>query len=276
MPPETHLYLIRHGEATYAADDTAASLTPLGIVQCERLRDRLTATREIKPDVVIASTMRRAAATAEIVAPAFGLPILMDDGVEEIRPGSVRGVPGPERARRWGPRPDWLADPRAPWAPGAENPAAFTDRVCAALARLTREHAGRTMVVFCHGGVIRSSFAFFQGLDALACIWPGPGLVPYPEHAGLIGRPWLASHAPANTSITHWHLEPQHRLSKRPSWILHTFNDAFHLRDIGSDERINWSAASFREPKDLTQPESPERAAAAVPASGGIPEDGIA
>ena len=76
----------------------------------------------------------------------------------------------------------------------------------------------------------------------------------------------LASAAPANTSITHWHLEPEHRLSKRPTWILHTFNDAFHLRDIASPERINWSAAAFREPKELTQPEFPERAAAAVPA----------
>ncbi|HEU5318809.1 MAG TPA: histidine phosphatase family protein [Chloroflexota bacterium] len=93
----TQLYFIRHGEATYSPDDNAAALTPLGVAQCERLRDRLAATREIRPDVVIASTMRRAAVTAEIVAPAFGLPIVYDDGVEEIRPGALRGVPGGTR-----------------------------------------------------------------------------------------------------------------------------------------------------------------------------------
>jgi hypothetical protein len=48
---------------------------------------------------------------------------------------------------------------------------------------------------------------------------------------------------------------------------MHAFNDAFHLRDIPSGvatgERINWSAAALREPKGLTEPVAPERAAAA-------------
>ncbi len=87
----THLYLIRHGQALSAVQKTIGNteLSPLGIKQAERLRDRLAATGEIAADVLIASTMLRAKQTAEIIAPAFGLPILFDSEVEEWRDGTT-------------------------------------------------------------------------------------------------------------------------------------------------------------------------------------------
>ena len=97
---QTQLYFIRHGDATYHVDDAAPALTPLGVVQAERLRDRLAATREIQADVLIASTMRRAIVTAEIIQPALDLPIQLDSDVEEIRSGDARGVSPDERKRR--------------------------------------------------------------------------------------------------------------------------------------------------------------------------------
>src|SRR3954453_17465338 len=83
----THLYLIRHGQAISAVENTVGNtrLSPLGIKQAERLRDRLAATGEIAADVLIASTMVRARETAEIIAPALGLPIHFDDEVQEWR-----------------------------------------------------------------------------------------------------------------------------------------------------------------------------------------------
>ena len=42
--------------------------------QAERLRDRLAATGEIRADVLLSSTLLRASQTAELVAPALGLP----------------------------------------------------------------------------------------------------------------------------------------------------------------------------------------------------------
>src|SRR5258708_28840260 len=100
----THLYLIRHGEAVSNVDRTAptagmrgdAGLTPLGRIQAERLRDRLAATGEIAADVLIASTLRRARETAEIIAPALGLPIEWDDDVQDLRVGELGGIPWAE------------------------------------------------------------------------------------------------------------------------------------------------------------------------------------
>src|SRR5438270_8356514 len=85
----THLYLIRHGQALSAVQKTIGNteLSPLGIKQAEHLHDRLAATGEIAADVLIASTMLRAKQTAEIVAPALGLPIIFDDEVQEWRAG---------------------------------------------------------------------------------------------------------------------------------------------------------------------------------------------
>src|SRR5438105_1447310 len=85
----THLYLIRHGQAVSAVENTVGNteLSPLGIKQAQRLRDRLAATGEIAADVLIASTLLRAKQTAEILAPALGLPIMFDDEVQEWRDG---------------------------------------------------------------------------------------------------------------------------------------------------------------------------------------------
>src|SRR6266852_2017855 len=86
-PHMTHLYIIRHGQAISAVQRRIGNtgLSPLGVLQAERLRDRLAATGEIAADVLIASPLLRACQTAEIIAPAFGLPIIFDSEIEEWR-----------------------------------------------------------------------------------------------------------------------------------------------------------------------------------------------
>ena len=84
----THLYLIRHGDFTIDLKDGKhldLGLMPLGVSQAERLRDRLATTGEISADVLIASTLPRARQTAEILAPALGLRVVLDEAVEEWR-----------------------------------------------------------------------------------------------------------------------------------------------------------------------------------------------
>ena len=106
----THLYLIRHGQAYSNIDPTGTpvagvngdlGLTAHGRLQAERLRDRLLATGEIQPDVLLASTMPRARQTAEIVAPAFDLPLLFDEELHERRPGEADGMSYAEAMARY-------------------------------------------------------------------------------------------------------------------------------------------------------------------------------
>lgn len=204
----THLYLIRHGDFAIGLEDGRyrnQGLTPLGVRQAERLRDRL-ATGEIKADVLIASPLPRARQTAEILAPALGLPVVLDAAVEEWRneDGSLSQEAFMERV---------MATPSeqmpfARWVPGCENWLEFCIRASDALNRIVREYAGQTTVIVCHGGIIEVSFSLFFGLS-------GAPLQRLNVEAG-------------HTSLTHWQkvTPPPGFLS---DWLLESYNDRSHL-----------------------------------------------
>lgn len=226
----TNLYLIRHGEAVCNVDGTIAGmrsdvgLTELGVMQAERLRDRLAATGEIAADALIASTLPRAWQTAEIVAPALGLPIIPDDDAQELRPGEADGLNIADFLERYGPFSDFREDPYLPLAPGGESWGAFTARVGDFLYRVLRDYAGQSVVIVCHGGVVDASLLIGLGVGATA---PAPGQM----HT-------------RNASITHWERE---RINGLETWRLNRYNDNLHTRDIGASERIVWARLSDRE-----------------------------
>lgn len=214
----THLYIIRHGQAQAAVEERIAGikgdtgLSKLGVEQATRLRDRLLATKEIKADVFIASNIPRARQTAEIIAPAIGLPLLLDEEVQELRPGEADGLPGREYEERYS------AYERNPSAfvkvsPGGESWPEFVLRASRALDRITTEHAGKTIVLVCHGGIVHSSFLYFFGVSTFI-------------------TPAIVELETKNTSITHWQRGKFYR--KDPAllqWRLIGHNDDFHLRD---------------------------------------------
>src|SRR6185437_13930239 len=97
----TRLHFIRHGEAHSNVPHEGRvvsgmrgdhGLTPRGVAQVERLRDRLLATGELASEVVLASSLPRAWQTAEILAPVWDLPIVPDDELHELRPGESDGL----------------------------------------------------------------------------------------------------------------------------------------------------------------------------------------
>jgi probable phosphoglycerate mutase len=125
---------------------------------------------------------------------------VLDSDFEEWR--SEDGSIEPEEWMRL-----WEATPVAgrPFArvsSGCETWLEFSTRVQQALYRVTQEHAGKDIVIVCHGGVIQASFIYcFHIANAFI-----PGVV--------IG----------NTSITHW---SQAAVGQR--WILQRYNDTSHL-----------------------------------------------
>lgn len=231
----THLYLIRHGQAISAVEKTIADtdLSPLGIRQAERLRDRLAASHEIAANVLIASTFRRARETAEIIAPALELPITFDDEVQEWRDGMTGGNSASIEEYLT----EFTATPleQKPFfrvTPASETWAEFAFRACTSLNRITQEYAGKTIVIVCHGGIIDCSFIYCLGLSSL-----------------FFPRAFFATH---NTSITHWF---RGSYTDTPeSWILECYNDTMHLRDLDSEVKIPWRQIASRPAlgKDLT------------------------
>lgn len=221
----THLYLIRHGEAYSNIERNGngvvpgikgdKGLTPRGRAQAERLRDRLAQTGEIHADALLASTFARAYQTAEIIAPALGQPIIPDDDLQEMRPGDVDGMTERELLERYT-VPDYRETPYAHLAPGAENWGEFILRVGAMFDRVTREYAGKTVVLVTHGGVIDASIIIFFRLNTLTI----------PPFA-------LYTH---NTSLTEWQMERSDGFRERTEghsrWRLVRYNDDFHIRDL--------------------------------------------
>ena len=229
----TDLYLIRHGEALGAILDIIGdtALSPLGILQAERLRDRLAATGEIAADVLISSTFKRARQTAEIIAPALDLPIVFDDEVQELRDGVGEGMHVEDYRAKYG-EVNFRETPFRQVAPAGENWGQFVLRVSTALDRIVRENVGKTIVIVCHGGVVGVSFLYFFGI----------GSFQYPQ----------VGFDTDNTSITHW---ARRSFNGRPArWILKCYNDDMHLRDIRSTTNINWKDISANPAEGAEQP----------------------
>lgn len=206
----TRLYLIRHGQSFGNADEimvgsisTDLGLTDLGRAQAAMLRDRIAATGEISADVLMSSTLPRARQTAEIIAPALGLEPSLDDELQELRCGEGEGLSYREFTERYG---HYLArSPTEPADPGGEAWSDFSARVGRALDKITAEHAGKSIVIACHGGVI--SAAMFEMFGMSRTLAP-----PVLLHTG-------------NASITEWSRDE----STEPLlWRLVRFNDEAH------------------------------------------------
>lgn len=170
--PETSILLIRHGETAWNAEHRIQGLldVPLsntGIWQAARLAERLA---DETLDAVVASDLARAWLTAQPLAQRHGLEPVAEPRVRERDFGSFQGHTVDEIAQRW---PDefraWRARDPA-WAlPGGESGDEFIARVLAALHDIAVEHAGRTVAVVTHGGVLDVAYRRARSLS-----WDAP------------------------------------------------------------------------------------------------------
>lgn len=206
----TRLVMIRHGESKVTVDRviggprTCSGLSDLGFQQAQRLRERLETTGEIAAGALYASGYPRAIETAEIIAPALGVPVVIESGFGEHDPGpECDGLSFSDFLDRYG-MPDWENDPHGVTFPGGETVAEFHLRVGATVSRVVRAHPGDAIVVSCHGGVIDAAFR---------------GLLRLPAHGGFELQT-------TNTSITEF-VQTRHG-----RWRLVRYNDASHLTGL--------------------------------------------
>ncbi|MFJ2033315.1 bifunctional RNase H/acid phosphatase [Streptosporangium sp. NPDC087985] len=169
----TSLLLLRHGETPLSIERRFSGLgdpelTPNGIAQAEAAAARLS--REpYAVQVVVSSPLKRARATAEIVAARLGLEVAVEEGLREVDFGDWEGHTFTEIQRRW---PDelaaWLADPSAA-PPGGESFGVAARRVQATGDRLVERYEGRTVLAVSHVTPIKMllRLALLAPLDAL-------------------------------------------------------------------------------------------------------------
>ena len=155
----TRLFLLRHGEVEtryhriFGGSRIDMELSPAGHAQAERLASWLARTPF---DAVYLSPMRRVALTYEPFRRHFtGEPTVIP-GLREIDFGDWTGFGWNEVEARFGMSAyDWLHHLEENRVGGAESIDHFLGRLNASLQEILSGPAGRTVAVFCHGGVIR-------------------------------------------------------------------------------------------------------------------------
>ena len=153
----TRLILIRHGETTWnraarIQGHTDIPLSPLGLAQAERLAEALA---DEPLAAIYSSDLSRARQTAEALARVQGLPIRLDAALRERAFGRFEGLSWdeiaegyPEDATRWRRRePDFAVG-------GGESLNTFSARCLDAARRAAAAHAGQSIALVAHGGVL--------------------------------------------------------------------------------------------------------------------------
>ncbi len=159
--PASHrrLLLVRHGQSTWNSDgrwqgQADPPLSALGEEQARDAAGRLVAGAISR---VVASDLRRARRTAEVLAAALQLEVELDPDLREIDVGDWTGLTRAEIEARWpGELADW-SEGRSESTMGGESRTHLTDRARSALVRAAASAApGDTLLLVSHGALIRN------------------------------------------------------------------------------------------------------------------------
>jgi len=153
----TRLIAVRHGETAWNVEARLQGQLDIPLNERGHEQARRTAhwLAEDAPEVVVSSDLARAQATAHAIASFNRIPLELEAGLRERSFGSFQGMTHlevnerwPEQSKRWKSR-----DPE--FAPGdGESLSVFYARCVEATLRIAERHAGRTVVLVAHGGVM--------------------------------------------------------------------------------------------------------------------------
>ncbi|MWA11080.1 histidine phosphatase family protein [Streptomyces sp. BA2] len=170
------IILWRHGQTSWNLErrfqgSTDIELTDTGVGQARRAA-RLLAS--LKPDAIVASDLKRAAATANELAALTGLAVTHEEGLQETYAGEWQGLTHDEIIARFGDQYTAWKRGEAVRRGGGELETEVADRA----APIVLRHAEKlpedgTLVVVSHGGTIRTTIGRLLGLESHH--WEGLG-----------------------------------------------------------------------------------------------------
>jgi probable phosphoglycerate mutase len=157
--PRRRLLVIRHGQSTWNADGRwqGQADPPLSALGEEQARDAAGRLRAGQFSRVVASDLRRARRTAEILAEALGVAVELDPDLREIDVGDWEGLTRAQiNEQAPGALADW-SEGRSESTPGGELRTHLTDRARSVLLRVAGEMAaGDRVLIVSHGALIRN------------------------------------------------------------------------------------------------------------------------
>jgi 2,3-bisphosphoglycerate-dependent phosphoglycerate mutase len=155
--PTTKVLLMRHAETAqpdvFHGAESDIDLGPRGYRQAAAVAPVVA---RYRPDVLYSSGMLRARMTAKAIGEACGLTVRVEPMLHERKVGKLQGTPvfgetgiWPETLERW-------RNGETGYAPeGMESFDEISDRLLPVWERITRENAGKTIAIVCHGIVCR-------------------------------------------------------------------------------------------------------------------------
>jgi broad specificity phosphatase PhoE len=162
----TQILIVRHGETDWNRDrrfqgHADPPLNDAGREQARALADELARERI---DFVYTSDLVRARETAEIVATRLGADVVALSELREIDVGEWEGLTWPQIEERCPEGALTWHQHGYGWKSG-ETYDQLGDRVIAALRRIAADHPAQTVLVIGHGGTVRATRAFIEGLS---------------------------------------------------------------------------------------------------------------
>ncbi|MET9292679.1 histidine phosphatase family protein [Streptomyces sp. NPDC003077] len=170
------IVLWRHGQTAWNLErrfqgSTDIELDATGVAQARRAARLLAA---LKPDAIIASDLKRAAATAGELSAVTGLDVTHEEALRETYAGAWQGLTHEEIIERYG-------EEYAAWKRGepvrrggGELESEVADRAAPVVERAADKLPdGGTLVVVSHGGTIRTTIGRLLGLESHH--WEGLG-----------------------------------------------------------------------------------------------------
>jgi broad specificity phosphatase PhoE/ribonuclease HI len=148
----TMTHLLRHGQTEHTPERRYSGRNDLPLSRTGRAEAAAAAERAkaLGVDVVVASPLRRTRETAEIVAGALGLPVVLDDDLVELDFGDLEGLTFDEARAKHPLAARRFLDDVTVAAPGGESIVDVSNRVARARRRILSQHAGRTVLVVSH------------------------------------------------------------------------------------------------------------------------------
>jgi alpha-ribazole phosphatase len=153
------LLLIRHGQTAWSVQrryqgTTDIALDDKGQQQAAALGAHFTGKTV---HAVYSSNLARAMQTAEHIARAVGVPVTPDSRLRETSFGLWEGLTYAQIQERYPQElAAWQADPLTNLPPQGEGLSRLTARVSEAVRDIEAGHAGQTVAIVAHGGVVRA------------------------------------------------------------------------------------------------------------------------
>ena len=170
----TDLIFIRHGETDWNLEgrwqgQADVPLNAAGLAQADLLARQIF--DRYQPDAIYSSDLVRARQTAEPLALACGLPVLIDTRLREIHQGEWQGMLVTDIRARYGSEfENRHSDPWRVAPPGGETAAQVRDRLEAAIRDITAAHPQGTVLIFTHGFIMAVARVICDGAP-LEQIW---------------------------------------------------------------------------------------------------------